>query len=57
MFRNNIKMLKDRVLAFEDDDGNLITHIIIASKCSDEFVLNALKDIFEEKKRHCNGEK
>lgn len=49
MFHTNIQMLQDRVLAFEDDEGNFITHILIASKSSDEFVLNALKDIFEEK--------
>lgn len=49
MLRNNIQMLKDRVLAFADDDGNFITHILIVSKCSDEFVLNSLKEIFEEK--------
>lgn len=47
---NNIDMLKDRVLAFNDAEGNFIPHIMIASKSSDEFVLNALKEIFEEKK-------
>lgn len=50
MFRNKIDMLKDRVLAFKDAEGNFIPHIIIASKSSDEFVLNALKEIFEEEK-------
>lgn len=50
MFRNNIDMLKDRVLAFKDAEGNFIPHILIASKSSDKFVLNALKEIFEEKK-------
>lgn len=45
MFRNNIEMLQNHVLAFVDDEGNHIPHIIIASKSSDEFVLNALKEI------------
>lgn len=45
MLRNNIEMLQSRVLAFADDEGNYIPHIIIASKSSDEFVLNALKEI------------
>lgn len=45
MLRNNIEMLQKRVLAFVDDEGNHIPHIIIASKSSDEFVLNALKEI------------
>lgn len=45
MFRNNIEMLQNLVLTFVDDNGNYIPHIIIASKSSDEFVLNALKEI------------
>lgn len=50
MFRNNIEMLQNRVLGFVDDEGNYIPHIIIASKSSDEFVLNALKEIFKKNK-------
>lgn len=54
MFRNNIEMLQNRVLGFVDDEGNYIPHIIIASKSSDEFVLNALKEIFKKKKSIAN---
>lgn len=49
MFRNNIEMLQNRVLAFKDDEGNYIPHIIIASESSDEFALNALKEILQKK--------
>lgn len=45
MFRNNIEILQNRVQAFVDDEGNYMPHIIIASKCLDEFVLNTLKEI------------
>lgn len=48
MFRNNIEMLQNRVLAFKDDEGNYIPHIIIASDSSDEFTLNALKEILQK---------
>lgn len=48
MLRNNIEMLQNHVLAFVDDEGNYIPHIIIASKSSDEFVLNALKEIYKK---------
>lgn len=48
MFRNNIEMLQNRLLAFEDDEGNYIPHIIIASESSDEFALNALKEILQK---------
>lgn len=50
MFRDNIDMLKDRVLAFRDDGSNSIPHIIIASKSSDDFALDVLKIIFKENK-------
>lgn len=51
MFRDNIDMLQNRVLAYEDDERNYIPHIIIASKSSDEFVLNALKEISKKSER------
>lgn len=50
MFRNNVEMLQNRVLEFKDDEGNCIPHILIASKSSDHFVLNALKEILKQKK-------
>lgn len=50
MFRNNIDMLQNRVIAFVDDERNYIPHILIASKSSDEFVLNALKEISKKSK-------
>lgn len=50
MFRNNIEMLRNRVLAFKDDESNSITHIIIASQSSDVFAFNALKEIFQKNK-------
>lgn len=51
MYHNNIEMLQNRVLTFVDDEGNYIPHIIIASKSSDEFVLNALKEISKKSVR------
>lgn len=50
MFRNNIDMLQNCVIAFVDDERNYIPHILIASKSSDEFVLNALKEISKKSK-------
>lgn len=51
MYHNNIEMLQNRVLTFVDDEGNYIPHIIIASKSSDEFVLNALKEMSKKSVR------
>lgn len=50
MFRDNIEMLQNRVLAFKDDEKNTIAHIVIASKSSDDFSLSVLKEIFKKKK-------
>lgn len=45
MFLDNLKLIKERVLGFQDSDGNSILHLIITSRYSDKFSAFAVENI------------
>lgn len=48
MLCDKLEMIKQRVLNFQDDEGNSIVHLLVTSGFSDEFVSNAVGNLLKE---------
>lgn len=48
MLHDNFEMIKERVLNFNDQEGNYILHLIITSDCSDWFAALVIKQLLKD---------